>query len=509
MLHTQTGPGTAAPLFSIIIPLEYHRGQWERCWQGWQSQTLDRESFEIILVVPPNFPERDKLSRLADPTPRLEYSQHSHDIALCVDGAASARGKFLFFTEAHCWPEPDMLALCLQAFNENADWAGFSCESKRVSHNKMSEAEADMYEADIEFGMKVHPWRKVLDQCFVARREAFEQCGGFKPEFGHFSEWVLAANYFAHGHKIGYLREAQINHYYVGSLADLKSFTLDFVAGEISYFSQEVREPGSNLLEIPPEWICQGNLDRDMAEGILRMLVQDILVSRVAVGRCRQTMAAIGRWVFPAISGDGMARGAAAAVVPCAHLAAVLASMIGTRKWLSVRFKGYIKALIRYQRLNCIRTERLSRAGTQDAITGLGKNAAVLDQTGFYPLEQYQGNLFRWSENAAAIRLAVDAGRQSIRIKCVPVRSLSYKIDLRFYFDGKHIPDDAISTGVDTLEIRVDVPTSGTYELGWICRPFQARADPRRLGLPMMHVELTSRDSRVKAMELNSQSCQA
>src|SRR5258708_504419 len=56
-------PRRIAPLFSVIIPLEYHRGQWERCWQGWQSQTLDRDSFEIILVVPPDFPERDKIER--------------------------------------------------------------------------------------------------------------------------------------------------------------------------------------------------------------------------------------------------------------------------------------------------------------------------------------------------------------------------------------------------------------------------------------------------------------
>jgi hypothetical protein len=143
------------------------------------------------------------------------------------------------------------------------------------------------------------------------------------------------------------------------------------------------------------------------------------------------------------------------------------------------------------------------------AVAALGNNTTVVDQTGFYPLEKYQGNRFRWSETVAAIRLRASAGRQSIRIKCVPVRSPSSEIDLRFYFNGRRIPDDAISTGVDTLEIRVDVPTSGTYELGWICRPFRAKADSRRLGLPIVHVELTSQDSRVKAMEVNSQSFQA
>ncbi len=116
MSDDETPPQPIAPLFSVIIPLEFHRGQWGRAWQGWQSQTLDRAGFEIILVVPPDFPDRDKLAELGD-LARLEYSHHSHDIGLCAAGAAKARGKFLFFTESHCWPEPDVLELCLQAFH--------------------------------------------------------------------------------------------------------------------------------------------------------------------------------------------------------------------------------------------------------------------------------------------------------------------------------------------------------------------------------------------------------
>ena len=509
MLDSQTEPRPIAPLFSVIIPLEFHRGQWERCWQCWQSQTLDRTAFEIILVVPPNFPERDKLSELTGPPPRLEYSQHSHDIDLCTAGAASARGKFLFFTESHCWPEPDVLELCLQAFHANADWAGFSCKSVRVSHNRLSEAEADMYEADTEYGMTVHPWRKILDVCFVTRREAYEEVGGFKPEFGHFAEWVLAARYFECGHKIGYLPEARMHHYYIGALAELKTFTLDFVQGEIRYFSQNLCEPGSTLLEAPPELICQDNFAPDMARGILRMAVRDLIASSAAGGRWKQPMFAIGRWVAPAMFGDGIARRASTAVALYAYLAAIVASMAGSRERVGARFKRYIEALIRRQRLKCIRAERLSRTGTEDAVAGLGVNAGVLDRTGFYHLEKYQGVPFRWSETVAAIRLRANAGRQFIRIKCVPVRNLSDEIDLRFYFNGKPVPDDAISTDVEEFEIRIDLPQSGTCKLGWICRPFQAIADPRRLGLPIMGVELTSQTSHVMAADLNSQALQA
>ena len=71
------------------------------------------------------------------------------------------------------------------------------------------------------------------------------------------------------------------------------------------------------------------------------------------------------------------------------------------------------------------------------------------------------------------------------------IRNLS-ETDLRFYFDSKRIPDDAISMDANDFEIRIDLPKSGTCKLGWICRPFKATRDSRHLGLPIMRVELAS-----------------
>lgn len=496
MPDEQTLPPMMAPLFSIIIPLEYHRGQWDRAWQAWQSQTLDRASFETILVVPPGFPERDKLAELGD-LACLEYSHHSHDIGLCAAGAAKARGKFLFFTESHCWPEPDLLELCLQAFHAHPDWAGFSCKSLRVTHNRLSEVEADMYEADTEYGMTVHPWRKILDVCFATRREAYEACGGFRPELGHFAEWALAARYFEMGYAIGYLPEARVHHYYIGSLADLKTFTLDFVRGESRYFGENRHGPGNSLLEIPPELVCQDNFDRDMARAILRMVGRDLLTSSAANGG---SMRALGRWAAPAILGDGFVRAEAAAVAVYAYLDAALAAVIGSRQRLGVVFKRFIAALIRYQRLKCIRAER-RRGGTRDVMNGSGDDGVVLDRTGFYPLEKFDGLSFRWSETAAAVRLHVNDGDRSIRINCAPVRDLADGIDLRFYLDGRRIPDGAIVIDRDRFEIRIDLPRSGTSTLGWMCRRFEAKADPRHLGLPVVGIELVARAGNITARD--------
>jgi hypothetical protein len=123
-------------------------------------------------VAPDSFPPDllAKVQALLGEHDRLIRHPSEHDMGLCVAGAHAAHGDILFFTESHCWPEPDVLELSLQAMQAHPEWAGFSARSIRSTHNRLSEVEADMYEADIEYGMLHHPWRKILDQCFVVRR---------------------------------------------------------------------------------------------------------------------------------------------------------------------------------------------------------------------------------------------------------------------------------------------------------------------------------------------------
>jgi hypothetical protein len=475
------------PLFSVIIPLGDHRDRWTLCLERWQAQSLDKGDFEIVLVAPQDFPQRDKLAALADASTRLHYVQNSHDIELIAIGVAKARGKYLFFTEAHCWPEPDVLEICARAFRERADCAGFSCRYQRVCPNRLSEAEADMYDADTIYGMTVHPWRRITDVCFVTRREAYDACGGLKAELGHFAEWELAANYFARGYKVDYLPAALLHHYFCGDMRGLREFTFDFVAGEIRYLARDSREPASDLIEKPLEWISRDNSDPVMARAILRMLASEVLSARGARRKLKAAASAIGRWSYPAFLEGRVAQAASALSVLQTRAALKLAERFGTRERLGARFRSHIAALIRYQRLTRIRIER--RDGTRDE-TGSSRPPAILNRTGFFLLERYQNSEFRWSETEAAIRIRARPGRLSVLIKCLAVRSLSDQIGLRFYLDGRQVPEEAISRETDGFDIKIVVPPSGTAWLGWTCLPFPARDDPRRLGLPVMRLEL-------------------
>lgn len=480
------------PVISVIIPMEYHRDQWERCWESWNAQTVARSVYELILVVPPDFQDRAWLDGISADC--LELSSQSHDIDLCAAGAKRANGKYLLFTEAHCWPEPDALERCLEAINANPAWAGFSCLSVPVTHNRLSRAEAHMYVTDVEYGMHVHPWRKINDNCFVTSREAHESCGGFKVGVGHFAEWMLAASYHQRGYKLGYFPEARFHHYFCGSLRELDAFTLDFVNGEIDYLGGEHDDFNIHLFEIPPEWPDQGNFDRDMARAVLNIALQGLWPPGISYRYLPWSIVEIGRWIPPAIFGDRIVRARAGAAAACAPAVLLFATAIGSQQWLNHQFTNYIAKLISAQRLAKIGLQRpIRRSALKAGHIGFGVDAFTLEAAGFFPPEQSQGILFRWSETAAAVLVSAPAGRQTIQIDCLSVRNLSDKrSDFRFYIDGVRISSGQLSMAAHRVGIDINLARPQIFKLGWTCMPFRATADHRLLGLPVKRIELVS-----------------
>lgn len=470
------------PLFSVVVPLEFHRGQWERGWRAWQAQSLAPSLYETLLVVPPGFPEREQLVAMLGPNDRLVDADSHHDIGLCAVGAARARGRFLFFTESHCWPEPDVLELCQRAFERHPEWSAFSCQSVRIAHNRYSHAEADMYEADIEHGLQRHPWRKVLDQCFVTRRESFLRCGGLRPELGHFAEWVLAANYFALGQAIGYVPEARLHHFYVGRMDELRNFTQDFIDGEMRYFRSPAEEPGRELLEMPREWIGQGNLDPALARSLLRLTLRELLQP----SRARPL-----RWLLPALGGSVPARAGAAVQVGLARAAAVASRVAASRATLCTAFRNYIAALIHQQRLRCLAAEGAARPASE------GFDLLAPQNAGFHPIETWRGRRFRWSETAAIVRGALPAGSHRLRIECLPVRPV---LDARprLALDGRPVPPHDLVLRGDAIELRVEAQQPAALTLAWTCTAFTAPGDGRRLGLPVERITWRSETLEAK-----------
>jgi hypothetical protein len=179
----------AAPVrFSVIIPLEFHRGYVQACLRRWtREQTYAPERYEVVATGcrgSMDAEARRAVERELRPQDRLLLYDDPHDVALCARAAVEAKGDVLFFTESHCLPEADALERAEDTLRDRPEWSGFSGRSIPITHNRLSVAEAEMYDADIRYGMEEHPWRKILDHFFVVRTDRYRDAGGFRPELG-------------------------------------------------------------------------------------------------------------------------------------------------------------------------------------------------------------------------------------------------------------------------------------------------------------------------------------
>jgi len=477
-------------LFSVIIPLEFHRDKAELCVRSWaREQTLDRSLFEIILAVPSAFP-RDELARirclLADHDRVIESEAH-HDMQLCVEGAAIARGEALFFTESHVWPTPTVLEQCLTCLDQNPGWSAFSCTSVRVTDNLLAVVEADMYEKDIHHGLKEHGWRKILDQCFVTRREPYVRAGGFPAEFGHFAEWVLAARFHALGFRIGFAEHIHLFHQYVGEIGDLRDFTYDFIAGEYAFFSGRERRPGDELLEPSNEWVRRRNWNRRFAWRLAGAALRN-------VGRApADGVKSLVRWLVKACTGAGLDR--AAALVEAWLAEARLAGAIRfgdldqVRRW----FDRYTVAVIVQRRLRHVaQWNRSQGKGAIEKTVGdanwTPQHDGEVDLAGFHATEILDGRTFQWSEPVALASACVPAGIYYVDIGCCRARGALQHVRVKFFHQGKRLSRDAILICGNTITLRLRVAHDGRSSITWACRALHAPADTRRLGLPVSSI---------------------
>jgi hypothetical protein len=502
---------SASPRFSIIVPLESHRGQAVRCLRGWaKEQLFPREQFELVVASPPGYPrgELDEIRRLLGPQDRILELAHEHDMALCAVAAEAARGEVLFFTESHCLPEPDTLAAADEVVRLHPEWAGFSCRSVPVTRNLLSRIEAESYGRDIEFGMTQHPWRKVLDQGFVARRSAYVQAGGFDAKFGHFAEWLIAARFYALGLTIAYAPDVRIHHVYIGKFGEWRRFTADFIQGQMRYLALEPSDPLESMFDEVPEWTGRRNLERDAARRICRMLLFDLRDSSASGGRGRRLSTLrrwhwriLRSWLVRAIAGDSSVLIRAQLKRFSARLGLQLDLLRRDQARAEEHHARCCTAIATVERTRFLRRRSRDLGRNATSRPPLGDASPVpagrwapgrLDEVhgvGFHMASGNGAEAIRWSEPAAYVELPLAPGPYEIDLNLLfrpPVRGEQH---LRFYLDEKPVPSENVRTHDDHVKLRVDIPESSSVtRLGWVCAAHHAEGDHRALGLPVVSV---------------------
>ena len=437
-------------------------------------------------------------------------------MGLCVAAAEAARGDVLFFTESHCLPEPETLAQADAAARVNPEWAGFSCHSVPITHNLLSKVEAETYGRDIEFGAIEHPWRKVLDQCFVVRRSAYFQAGGFDPAFGHFAEWLIAARFHALGLTIGYTPAARIHHVYIGQFGEWRRFTTDFIEGQMKYLALEPDDPVRTMFEEVPEWSGRHRLQRGVARRMFRMLLRDLRgsIAVESVGGPRRLASLLRHWHWRLLTtwlGRAVA-GHSGVLIRAqlrrfsARLALQLDLLLRDQARAEEHLARCCEAIATLQRTRFLR--RWARVEGNPTTRSLGDTPcdagrwqpgllAERHGVGFHMASGAGMEAIRWSEPAAYVELPLAAGGYKLELNWLfrpPVRG---RPQLRFYLDERPLRSEDVRTLPDRAELRLEIPASlSPPRLGWVCSAHDAEGDERALGLPVTSLTWIREDLR-------------
>jgi hypothetical protein len=298
---------------------------------------------------------------------------------------------------------------------------------------------------------------------------------------------------------IGYDEGPAIHHYYVGELADLEAFTLDFLEGEIRFAASAQEDSCQKLFHEIPEWTERRQWGRaeawEMAR--LRMRTSTADAARCAGVSIWSLYCDAAGWALQAAVGIHGEYGLALLAAKLQRWILLRALKNGDRDRARQAFLRWIGSLTRQGRTAFLyrNSELLCQArapGDAIALKPAGSFGAerAQDLLGFHGLETDGGSAFRWSSQCAAAFVPLVKGENLVEIEWREVRPLDAdnRDTLCFFVNGCRLP--YLSVGVEPCRavIRVNSPATGECMLSWTVRPFPATNDHRVLGLPIHRI---------------------
>lgn len=211
---------TQRALISVIIPHLNQPDELEFCLQSLDRQTLDPESFEVIIAdngseqLPRPAPRGYPIHMVQELTPGPGAARNR--------GVAEAAGDILAFIDADCRAHPDWLRNGLRKFQTGVGKAVFGGDVRiwRQSPNTFSALEA--YESVFAYRFQLYIEKQGFSGTgnLLARRQDFYEIGPFKGiQYAEDIEWGRCAR--AAGYKIEYVPEMIVYHPARKSLEEL------------------------------------------------------------------------------------------------------------------------------------------------------------------------------------------------------------------------------------------------------------------------------------------------
>jgi len=502
---------------AVVIPLEYHRGLAVACIRGWaREQDFQRDRYRVLVGAPAGFDadELELIRALLQDGDELLALDHSHDMKLIADAARDADSELLLFSESHCVPQADALSYLVAVADANPDWDAFSAPTHGLTDNLLSRVECEIYSTDIRGKLQSHDWLRVLDQCFVIRRTAYDAVGGFRGQFGHFAEWLFAATMKVLGLRLGVADRAVVNHGYIGDYDDLEAFTVDFAYGQIKFLNEHGDEAAATLFPSIPELEAYTAFTAEERERLATSAHRD---------RLRVLLVALRKWLHRAPVGPlqayldwashtrsalttGPAQRLEHASKVAADARALLDQAIAADDPAAAhhRFVEWFARLVQQGRYAYLADQgvRLTRAIARRpgdfARVGSWQAAGAYSLAlvcGVHDAEGTAEGTIRWTLPSFELVLPLHAGTgRQVCLEWTRVRPLHKSELIRVRFDGRVLPASAIRLEPTRMVVELEVGATGWHTLVVSVYPFRGHEDGRLFGLPLRTVHWMSND---------------
>ncbi len=197
------------PLCSVVVPHFRDLLNLDRCLALLQEQTLDRDSFEVIVAEngPPD--DIEAVVRCVAGRARLIVCSERGAGPARNAGAIASRGRILAFVDSDCRPEPDFLVRGLEALGAS-DIVGGSIRVTVKDTASVTPAEA--FELVFAFQNDKYIAKKkfsVSAALFVSRR-IFYHVGPFRAGMSEDLEWCRRAH--RSGYSLAFAPGAVVHH---------------------------------------------------------------------------------------------------------------------------------------------------------------------------------------------------------------------------------------------------------------------------------------------------------
>jgi glycosyltransferase involved in cell wall biosynthesis len=207
----------ASPVVSVIIPVWNGEGTIARCLAALESQTLARDTFEVI--VADNGSTDNTIAIVSQFDVQLLQVPEAGSYRARNAAIERARGKYLAFTDADCEPEPEWLATALEAAGKN-DRVGIVAGDIVIHGDAPSLVMA--YEQLFAFRQWKHvPEGRCATANWLSPAEIVRQFGGFDTRFKSGGDWNLSRAIKQAGYTIVYEPRMRVKHPPRGSVEEI------------------------------------------------------------------------------------------------------------------------------------------------------------------------------------------------------------------------------------------------------------------------------------------------